>query len=417
MSQPIGWRSSEKRECAFEEIIVNSAKANLHDLRCMGWTGIPDRFRALSWQLLLGYLPSVASRRSKILRRKRIEYQRNITRHYFEFDFSLSKQADRNKFDQNDLVTADMKLQKIRIDVDHMAGPGLEIFSDERVKGCLERILYLESAHSKSSQFSIGLSDLTMPLFLAFLSGYFMGKDMSRGVNMDEVSDEMLEEVEADVYWCYTKLLAAIHDRYSSDKPILHNMILLLEEVVHRVDPELHAHLKLYGVEFLWFSFKWMNCFLVREMNPSCALRLWDTCICEEDPKEFSWTRSKKKLCGFDSFYVYICAALLQRIREDILRRTNFEDILEFLQNLPTKTWNTEEIEVLMSQAFVWKSAFFGSERQLLRDARRNKDQHYSNKNKIRHWPPRKEMSRPDWSIETVSHMLYDAEGEILLTV
>lgn len=69
------------------------------------------------------------------------------------------------------------------------------------------------------------------------------------------------EEVEADVYWCYTKLLASIHDRYSSDKPILHNMILLLEEVVHRVDPELRAHLKSYGVEFLWFSFRWMNVF------------------------------------------------------------------------------------------------------------------------------------------------------------
>lgn len=43
MSHPIGWRSSEKREDAFEEIIVNSAKANLNDLRRIGWTGIPVR--------------------------------------------------------------------------------------------------------------------------------------------------------------------------------------------------------------------------------------------------------------------------------------------------------------------------------------------------------------------------------------
>ena len=41
MSHPIGWRSSEKREDAFEEIIVNSEKANLNDLRRIGWTGIP----------------------------------------------------------------------------------------------------------------------------------------------------------------------------------------------------------------------------------------------------------------------------------------------------------------------------------------------------------------------------------------
>ena len=369
---------------------------------------------------MLGYLPSVAARRSYSLRRKRIEYQRHVTKHYFEFDFGLTDRCNPGDSKSSQHQKRDLILEKIRVDVDRMSGPGLEVFSDERVKGCLERILYLEAVRSPSSHFSVGLSYLTLPLFLTFLNSYFNGNDMSSGELMSQVTDEILEEIEADTYWCFTKLLQAIHHRYSSKAPILENMIVLLEEVIHRVEPLLHQHLKSYGVEFVWFSFRWMNCLLVQEMNATCALRLWDTCICEEQDSTHPFihtkkTKNKTNICGFDSFYVYICVSLLQKVRQQILQKQNFEDILGFLQNLPTNLWETDEIELLLSQAYVWKSTFHGSERQLLQQALLN-----SNKNslqKIRHWPPRKQTSRPDWSIETLSHVMYDAEGKILLSV
>merc|ERR1712238_237349 len=54
----------------------------------------------------------------------------------------------------------------------------------------------------------------------------------------------------------------------------LQKKILLMESVVSRVDPVLQAHLKKYGVEYIWFAFQWMNSLLVREMSSSCILRL-----------------------------------------------------------------------------------------------------------------------------------------------
>lgn len=39
----------------------------------------------------------------------------------------------------------------------------------------------------------------------------------------------------------------------------------------------LHAHLKKHSIEYLQFSFRWMNNLLMRELPLSCTIRLWDT--------------------------------------------------------------------------------------------------------------------------------------------
>ena len=40
---------------------------------------------------------------------------------------------------------------------------------------------------------------------------------------------------------------------------------------------ELDAHLDRNVVEYLQFSFRWMNNLLMREMPLRCTIRLWDT--------------------------------------------------------------------------------------------------------------------------------------------
>lgn len=44
------------------------------ELRKHAWAGIPTEVRPIAWQLLLGYLPAVSSRRVSVLARKRQEY-------------------------------------------------------------------------------------------------------------------------------------------------------------------------------------------------------------------------------------------------------------------------------------------------------------------------------------------------------
>ena len=36
-----------------------------------------------------------------------------------------------------------------------------------------------------------------------------------------------------------------------------------------------------------------------------------------------------------------------------------------FLQSLPTKTWNEKDIELLLSEAYIWQSLFRGSSAHL----------------------------------------------------
>lgn len=83
-------------------------------------------------------------------------------------------------------------------------------------------------------------------------------------------------------------------------------MVLRLEDLVHRLDGELHAHFVAEGVQYMQFSFRWMNCALMRELPLRAILRLWDTYFAEEQS-------------GFENFHVYVCAVFLQTFKARLL--------------------------------------------------------------------------------------------------
>lgn len=43
----------------------------------------------------------------------------------------------------------------------------------------------------------------------------------------------------------------------------------------------------------------------------------------------------------------------------------DFQEIMMFLQALPTKGWTEKDIELLLSEAFIWQSLFQGSQAHL----------------------------------------------------
>ena len=63
---------------------------------------------------------------------------------------------------------------------------------------------------------------------------------------------------------------------------------------------------------------------------------------------------------GFSSFHLYVCAAFLVKWSEQ-LRKMDFQEVMMFLQSLPTKQWTEKDIELLLSEAFIWQSLFKGS--------------------------------------------------------
>jgi hypothetical protein len=134
-----------------------------------------------------------------------------------------------------------------------------------------------------------------------------------------------------------TNLLAGIQDHYTSDQPGVQRMVMRLEELVTRIDADLASHFKHVGIEFLQFSFKWMNCLLLREFNLKCVCRLWDTYIAEGDG-------------GFEDFHVYVCAAFLCQFSSQ-LQSMEFDELFAFMQHIPTDDWGDTEVEILLSQA------------------------------------------------------------------
>ena len=146
---------------------------------------------------------------------------------------------------------------------------------------------------------------------------------------------------------CLTKLLDNIQDHYTFSQPGLQRMVLRLEDLTHRLDSELVAHFENEGLQFIQFSFRWMNCLLLRELPLRAIMRLWDTYFDEE-------------IGGFENFHVYVCAVFLKTYK-DRLMTMQFQEMLMFLQEMPTSEWNEEEVEPILSQGFILSTLFENS--------------------------------------------------------
>jgi len=316
--------------------MLNSPIVPVRELRKLSWNGVPAPLRPKVWKILLGYLPANSSRHETTYKRRRREYKDSIKQHYDIPDDSRTNSEQET-------------LRQVLVDVPRTA-PDVPLFHNDRVRRCLSRLLYIWAMRHPASSYVQGINDLATPLISVFLSGYFEGEDCLDGERMQDVTDSILEEVEADTYWCLTNLLAGIQDHYTSDQPGMQRMVMHLEELVSRIDADLASHLKNTGIEFIQFAFKWMNCLLLREFKLSCVMRLWDTYLSEER--------------GFEEFHVYVCASFLVHFSAE-LQQMGFDELFQFMQNMPTHDWGDRECEILLSSAFVLSTLFKGSEAHL----------------------------------------------------
>jgi len=96
-----------------------------------------------------------------------------------------------------------------------------------------------------------------------------------------------------------------------------------------------------------------MNCLLIREFPLWLVVRMWDTYFAEEG-------------AAFTGFHVYVCAAFLLSWSKKLISMCNQEDIIIFLQNPPTNNWTEEELQLMMSQAYIYMSWFRNSPQHLV---------------------------------------------------
>ncbi|KAK8050525.1 GTPase-activating protein [Apiospora phragmitis] len=274
--------------------LLQATTIPITDLRALAWGGVPEEVRAMTWQLLLSYLPTSSERRVATLERKRKEYLDGV-RQAFERGGSAPSSAGRTR------GLDEAVWHQISIDVPEQI-PTSSCMDTKRLSG------------PSNGSYTFGLS----------------GTPQRNG--SWTVAKAVLDAVEADSFWCLTKLLDGIQDHYIVAQPGIQRQVAALRDLTARIDSDLAKHLENEHVEFIQFSFRWMNCLLMREAEEQ----------------------------GFSEFHLYVCAAFLVKWSAKLLKM-DFQEIMMFLQALPTKDWTEKDIELLLSEAYIWQSLFKNS--------------------------------------------------------
>jgi len=234
----------------------------------------------MSWQLLLGYLPTSSERRVATLERKRREYLDGV-RQAFSRTAGGSNDAAITNVSTSSRGSRTRGLDEaiwhqISIDVPR-TNPHLELYGYEATQRSLERILYVWAIRHPASGYVQGINDLVTPFWQVFLGAYISNPDIESGMDPGQLPRPVLDAVEADSFWCLTKLLDGIQDNYIFAQPGIVRQVAALRDLVTRIDANLAKHLESESVEFMQFSFRWMNCLLMREISVKNTIRMWDT--------------------------------------------------------------------------------------------------------------------------------------------
>ena len=317
---------------------------SIEELRNICWKGIPFEdplIRAECWKILLGLYPLKKELKISIIQRKKEEYidMCNV------YSNALSNPEE---------VMNEEELKIYRqIQKDNpRTMPESSLFQNNKIQFMLTRVLYIWSLRHPASGYVQGFNDLCIPFFIVYFLEKFPEKNVDTILKLNEnefkkLSDDTLTEIETTIYFSLTKLLDRIQTNYTINQPGITKMIKKMELIVEKVDPKLYEYLKKFEIDYVQFCFRWMNCFLIREFPLKLILRLWDAYFSEEK--------------GFSDFHLYVCACLLLTFSEKLKAMSEFQELIVFLQNLPTSNWRIEDMDMLLAKSYSIKMLYSNS--------------------------------------------------------
>ncbi|KAJ8926920.1 hypothetical protein NQ314_020772 [Rhamnusium bicolor] len=209
---------------------------------------------------------------------------------------------------KHDETNRDIQHQ-INIDVPRM-NPSIALFQQRTVQIMFERILFIWSIRHPASGYVQGINDLVTPFYVVFLQEFIPDNQPFEKFNVDTLTQEELKIIEADSFWCLSKFLDGIQDNYVFAQIGIQKKVLQLEELIKRVDEVLHKHLKQHNL--------------------------------------------------------YVCASFLLHWKEDLMQEHDFQGLLLLLQNLPTHSWTSSQISMLVAEAYKLKVMFADAPNHLL---------------------------------------------------
>ncbi|KAG1953490.1 TBC1 domain family member 22A [Pimephales promelas] len=195
--------------------VLAGPNTDLDELRKLSWSGIPRQVRPITWKLLSGYLPANAERRESTLQRKRQEYFGFIEQYY-------DSRNDENHQDTYRQIHIDIprmspeslvlqpKVTEIHIDIPR-TNPLIPLFQQASVQEIFERILFIWAIRHPASGYVQGINDLVTPFFVVYVFEYI--EEEVENFNVSSLQEEVLRNIEADSFWCMSKLLDGIQKR------------------------------------------------------------------------------------------------------------------------------------------------------------------------------------------------------------
>ena len=313
---------------------------DLKELKNICWNGIPNEdpfLRSECWKYLLGLYPQNRKLKESNIQRKKEEYTKLCD--LYSNSISNPEQL------MND---SELKIyRQILKDVPRTMSE-YKLFQNEELRKIFIRLLYIWSMKHPASGYVQGFNDLCVPFFIVYFLEAYKNDSISDVINSDidknVITDDVLFDIEVNVYNSLSKLLDRIQTHYTYNQPGIINMIKRMEKIIQVVDKSLYEYLKKMDVDFMQFCFRWMNCFLIREFPEKLMLRMWDAYFSEEN--------------GFGDFHLYVCACLLLNFSEKLKKMEDFQDLIVFLQNIPTHDWTIADIDTLLAKSYTIKEMY-----------------------------------------------------------
>ncbi|CAM6044365.1 unnamed protein product [Sphagnum compactum] len=325
---------------------LSRRRIHLAELQRLSSQGIPDSasIRAISWKVLLGYLPKNQDDWATELAKKRAEYLifRNemiinpsevtrrkeqmeamkaadmeakeglLLRHEITHDdhpLSLGSSSVWHQFFQDtelaEQINRDVK--RTHPDMDFFCGPTAYAYENQEA---LKRILFIFAKLNPGIRYVQGMNEVLAPLYYVFKTD----KDEDNAAHAEE-----------DAFFCFVELLSDFRDHFcqqlDNSAVGIRSTIAQLNALLRRQDEELWRHLEYTSkVNPQFYAFRWITLLLTQEFSFFDSLRLWDSLLSNPD--------------GPLEILLRVCCAMLLCERSRLLAG-DFTTNLKLLQHYP----------------------------------------------------------------------------------
>ena len=128
-------------------------------------------------------MPTIASTRENIIKRKRAEYSDIVKKFWDNVPDSARSNSEQ------------MSLRQVLVDIPRTL-PGVTLFQNQRIRDMMARLLYLYALRNPSTGYVQGFNELICPFLIVYLGGYYGGREV-RGCQCKGDQHEY-----ADEYFC-----------------------------------------------------------------------------------------------------------------------------------------------------------------------------------------------------------------------